>query len=188
MPPDRHVTLLDVGCGEGRDAVFFAGKGYSVTAFDDSPIGIEKAKRLAEKENVSIEVFVADINEFRLSYAFDVIFSTGVFQYIPEERRSDIIGNYRKFTSHDGLNALSVFVKKPFIAEAPDHETASFDWFSGELLSHYHDWKIEFTTEEIFECMSSGVPHQHAISKVIARKGVSQPVAAPDAATPRRRS
>ena len=34
IPPDRPLTLLDVGCGEGRNAVFFASKGYTVTAFD----------------------------------------------------------------------------------------------------------------------------------------------------------
>lgn len=175
MPPDRAVTLLDVGCGEGRDAVFFAGKGYAVTAFDASPVGIEKARRLADKANVNIDAFVADINEFRLSSTFDVIFSTGVLQYIPPELRTEILGNYRRFTRPKGLNALSVFVKKPFIAEAPDHEPTTHNWFSGELLRHYHDWRIEFTGEEVFNCMSSGVPHQHAISRVIARKETGRP-------------
>ena len=171
MPPDNaRVTLLDVGCGEGRNAVFFAGKGYAVTAFDMSPAGVEKAKRLADKAKASLNVFVADINEFRLTESCDIIFSTGVLQYIPEHLRQEVLGNYRRFTSPEGLNALSVFVKKPFIARAPDAEPTSHKWISGELLTYYHDWKIEFTTEEVFDCMSGGIPHRHAISRVIARK------------------
>lgn len=172
IPPDRPLKLLDVGCGEGRDAVFFASRGYKVTAFDTSAIGIEKARYLADKANVSLDAFVADINEFRLTDTFDIIFSTGVLQYIPENLRSEVLGNYRRFTNPGGINALSVFVSKPFIARAPDEEQTSHRWISGELLTHYHDWKIEFTKEEIFDCMSSGVPHQHAICRVIARKEI----------------
>jgi len=172
VPADHTIKLLDVGCGEGRNAVFFASRGFDVTAFDTSPIGVEKTKRLANKSQVQLEVFVADINDFRLSETFDVIFSTGVLQYIPMEMRSEIVGNYRRFTSPNGINALSVFVKKPFIAGAPDAESTSHSWISGELLTHYRDWRIEFTSEEIFDCMSSGVPHQHAISRVIARKEI----------------
>lgn len=170
IPPSGGPRLLDVGCGEGRDAVFFAGKGYVVTAFDCSPVGVEKALRLAERAKVSLEVFVADINEYRLDSNFDVVFSTGVLQYIPQDLRPEILGNYREFTNPDGVNALSVFVSKPFIARAPDAEAKAFEWRSGELLSFYHDWRIEYTAEEIFDCMSSGVPHRHAISRVIARK------------------
>ena len=34
IPPTKAVRVLDVGCGEGKDAVFFAKNGYKVSAFD----------------------------------------------------------------------------------------------------------------------------------------------------------
>lgn len=40
--PTRPLRLLEVGCGEGKDAVFFARNGYQVTAFDVTESGIEK--------------------------------------------------------------------------------------------------------------------------------------------------
>ena len=174
LPPERSFKLLDIGCGEGRNAVFFAQRGYHVTAFDASPKGVEKTKQLAADVGVPIEVFVADINEFHLTEPFDVLFSTGVLQYVPQERRKDLFANYRMYTNLGGLNVFSVFVKKPFIGKAPDAEKATHKWISGELLTYYHDWKIEFCTEDIFDCMSSGVPHQHAVDRIIARKEVSQ--------------
>jgi tellurite methyltransferase len=170
MPPDRPVRLLVIGCGEGRNAVFFARNGYQVTAFDLSSAGVEKTKRMAEEIGVSLEVFVADLLEFRLKESFDILFSTGTLHYIPKELRAEILTNYKHFTNPNGLHVFSVFVCKPFIAKAPDAEPNAHLWISGELFTHYHDWRIEFCTEEIFECMSSGIPHQHAVNRVIAKK------------------
>ena len=170
MPPDRRVRLLDIGCGEGRNAVFFARNGYDVTAFDLSPIGVEKTRRLAEQVGVKVELFEANINEFRLKEPFDVLFSTGVLHYIPQSLRAEVLENYKAFTNPGGLNVFSVFVKKPFIAKAPDGEASGQKWISGELFTHYHDWRIEYCTEEIFDCNSSGVPHQHAVNRMIAVK------------------
>ncbi len=83
------------------------------------------------------------------------------------------VGMPDAYTSPGGLNVFSVFVKKPFIGKAPDAEKTAYKWISGEILTYYHEWKIEYCTEEIFDCMSSGVPHQHAVNRIIARKETS---------------
>jgi tellurite methyltransferase len=82
MPPVRPLKLLDIGCGEGKDAVFFARCGYAVSAFDISDAGIEKLKRLAEKAHVHVQVFKANIWDYRLSEEYDILFSSGVLHYI----------------------------------------------------------------------------------------------------------
>ena len=170
MPPVRRLRLLDIGCGEGRNAVFFARNGYHVTAFDLSPAGVEKTRRMASEAGVTIEVFQADLHEFRLAEPFDILFSTGTLHYIRKPLRSEILAHYKELTRRDGLNVFTTFVKKPFIAKAPDGEATTDPWLSGELFTHYHDWKIEFCTEAIFDCMSGGVPHRHAVNRMIARK------------------
>ena len=170
LPPEKPLKLLDIGCGEGRNAVFFARNGYDVTAFDMSEKGLEKTKMLASKSSVKIEVFNANIKEFRLSENFDILFSIGVLHYIPKELRSEIFGNYKNYTNIGGLNVFSVFVHKPFIETAPDAEATAHNWLSGEVFTYYHDWKIEHCTEDIFDCMSSGKPHKHAVNRIIARK------------------
>ena len=82
LPPNKPLKLLDIGCGEGRNAVFFARNGYHVTAFDASEKGVEKTKNLAVKASVTINIFAADIKDFRLSESFDILFSTGVLHCI----------------------------------------------------------------------------------------------------------
>ncbi len=170
IPPERPLSLLDIGCGEGRNAVFFAYKGYEVTAFDLSAAGVAKTERLAETANVSLSVFQADMNAYKVEEEFDILFSTGVFHLIPRRLRQEVFGHYKQRTTPGGLNVFSVFVRKPFIGKAPDSDPGAEPWLSGELLTLYHDWKIEYCAEEIFDCMSGGIPHQHAMSRMIARK------------------
>lgn len=56
-PPVKPLKVLDIGCGEGKDAVFLARNGYIVTAFDLSEAGIEKGKKLAERCNTYVDFF-----------------------------------------------------------------------------------------------------------------------------------
>jgi tellurite methyltransferase len=170
MPPDRPLKLLVIGCGEGRNAVFFARNGYEVTAFDLSSSGLKKTKKYAKEIGVEMNLFEANILEYSLDEPFDILFASGVLHYIPEELRATILSNYKWYTNRNGLHVFNVFVKKPFIEEAPDSEKTAHDWISGELFTHYHDWLIEECEEVIFDCMSSGVPHKHAMDRIIARK------------------
>ncbi|NIM04335.1 MAG: tellurite resistance methyltransferase TehB, partial [Armatimonadetes bacterium] len=78
--------------------------------------------------------------------------------------------DYKDHTSPDGINALAVFVKKPFISPAPDAEATAYPYKSGELLGYYWDWEILYCDEGIFDCTSGGIAHKHAISRMIAKK------------------
>ena len=169
-PPVKPLKVLDIGCGEGKDAVFLARNGYLVTAFDLSETGIAKAKKLAEKCGVYVEFFKADIVDFRLTECYDIIFSSGVFHFIKPEIRKDITENLKEYTNKNGIHAINVFVDKPFVEVPPDKNTNRFRWTSGELFTFYHDWKLHKTEEIIFDCNSGGIPHQHCMDIMIAEK------------------
>lgn len=174
MPPIRPLRLLDVGCGEGQAAVFFAKNGYTVSAFDIAPSGIEKGRRLAALHHVDVDFFQGNMLDYRLDYrldsTFDIVFSSGALQYIPQQDRQRVIGNLKEHTSPGGIHVLNVFVQKPFLETPPDWEDNEYFWRSGELPAYYHDWKFEHLEEKIFDCDSSGIPHQHCMDILIARK------------------
>ncbi len=170
MPPDKHLKLLDIGCGEGKDAVFFARCGYDVSAFDLSVAGIEKVKRLAADANVTVNAFTADIENYRLDCNYDILYSSGVLHYLSLELRKEIIDNYRLHTNTGGLNAFNVFIEKPFITPPPENEEHARLWLSGQLLTYYHNWLVEDFSESIIDCDSSGILHKHAMNTLYARK------------------
>lgn len=77
-PATTRVKVLDLGCGEGKDAVFLARNGYDVTGLEISAAGLDKARRLADGVGVEVELIKADLREFRLDTGYDVLFSDGV--------------------------------------------------------------------------------------------------------------
>ncbi len=169
-PPIKPWKVLDIGCGEGKDSVFFARNGCDVTAMDISDIGLEKAEKLANFYHVSINLLKADITNFKLTTEYDIIFSSGVLHYISQELRATIVDNYKEFTAKGGINILNVFVKKPFIKTAPDEESPNTLWKSGELATYYHDWYFHKMNEMTFDCNSSNIPHKHCMDYIIVQK------------------
>jgi len=71
--PKKRAKILDVGCGQGRDALFVARMGHHVTAVDISPSGIADLLADAQREDLTIEGFVEDIRQFRSRRTFDVV-------------------------------------------------------------------------------------------------------------------
>jgi SAM-dependent methyltransferase len=71
LPPGR---ALDVACGEGRNAVWLAERGWRVTAIDFSDVALGKGARLAESRGVEVEWIVGDVLAAELgTQAFDLV-------------------------------------------------------------------------------------------------------------------
>jgi tellurite methyltransferase len=167
-PPFKVQELLDIGCGEGRDSVFFARNGYHVTGFDSSAEGLKRSLAWADELNLSIEFFQADINDYRLQDFYDVVFSSGALHYIPPPLREEILSHYKSFTTTGGIHAHTVPIHKPFIPTNPQADELEQSWRSGEVLTYYHDWTIEFFSEEILDDIKS--EYKFPVNRLIARE------------------
>lgn len=163
------LRLIDIGAGEGRDAVFFAERGFEVTAVDISPAGLEKAHRLAEERGVEITTLQADANEFEFSEPVDVVFSAGTVQFIQPEVRKRQFDRFQRKTNPGGLHAMFAFVDHPDIPPAPATTDDQYLFDRDELQTYYEGWETLHTEEIIFDDDSGGIPHQHAARIHIAR-------------------
>ncbi len=74
---NRVKKILDLGCGQGRDAVFFSLNGLEIYAVDSSIVAIESIRKFNEKNNQSINAKYMNAKQglpFDNNY-FDAIYS-----------------------------------------------------------------------------------------------------------------
>ena len=68
------ARALDLACGEGRNAVWLAERGWQVTGIDFSAVGIEKARQLEDARGVHVEWVIADLLDYRPeTQGFDLV-------------------------------------------------------------------------------------------------------------------
>jgi SAM-dependent methyltransferase len=72
LPP---LTALDLGCGEGGDAVWLARQGWQVTAVDISRIAVERGRAAAREAGIGERItwLVQDLGEWVPSGAYDLV-------------------------------------------------------------------------------------------------------------------
>jgi SAM-dependent methyltransferase len=65
---------LDVGCGEGADAIWLAKRGWTVTAIDVSPVAISRAQEAARVADATVEWMSGDVLTVQLpASSFDLV-------------------------------------------------------------------------------------------------------------------
>jgi SAM-dependent methyltransferase len=81
---------LDLGCGEGRNAVWLAEQGWRATGVDFSDVALEKARELAAARGVEIEWTRADLLDYRAAErAYDLVLL--FYLQLPESQRRQIL-------------------------------------------------------------------------------------------------
>ncbi len=67
-------TVLDIGIGEGRNAVFLARMGFDVTGIDISTVAIKKSHLLAKEHGVKLKTILGDLKKYKFTKnRFDII-------------------------------------------------------------------------------------------------------------------
>ncbi len=171
-------TVVDLGCGEGRDSIYFARRGFRSVGVDISRVGVRKAQLRASRLGVEARFLVGDLRTYRLSHHVDVVFSSGALNNLPRRIRAARFDHFKANTAPGGLNAMNADVPKPYIPPQTTNPFAT-PFHAGELLGYYWDWEILDSGQVEFVSTSSGVAHRKAMDMVIARK--------PESATPRTR-
>ncbi len=100
--------VLCLAEGEGRNAVFLAGRGHDVTAVDQSAAGLAKARRLAAEHDRVIRTVEADLSTFRIEPgAWAGIITT--FGHLPPELRRDVHAAAVRGLVDGGVFALEAY-------------------------------------------------------------------------------
>ena len=85
---------LDLACGEGRNAIWLARRGWTVTAADFSKVAIEKAQRRADEAGVEVDWRQADIVTFQAPPAsYDLVLFS--YLHLPFEQMATALAKRR---------------------------------------------------------------------------------------------
>lgn len=79
------ARVLDVGCGQGRDALFIARLGHSVVGVDLSAHGIRDLLAASKAERLDITGDVADITTYTPAGKFDVVLIDRTLHMLPKD-------------------------------------------------------------------------------------------------------
>lgn len=93
--------VLALGAGEGRNAVYLARQGHTVTAVDYSAEGLRKTRRLAGEWDVSVDTIQADVRDWTPDRAWDAVVVT--FLHLPVPDRPPLYRLIRRLLRPDGL-------------------------------------------------------------------------------------
>jgi len=133
-------SVLDVGCGHGRDSIYFFKKGLEVTATDISESGIKKLKKREGK----INYLLSDLRDLDFpKNSFDVIYAHLSLHYFDDESTDRIFNNLYKILKKGGL----IFVK----CKSTDDVVFGKGEKVGENMYKYEHVRHFFTKEYMTE-------------------------------------
>ncbi len=147
---------LDLACGTGRNAVWLATQGWSVTAVDGAAAAIEALGRRAQQAGVAVQVKVADLEkqQFRIEPgAWDLICICYYLQpalFEPAKR---------------GLAPGGVIIAIVHI-DLPGERPGQHRLRRGELAGYFRDLEILHS----YEGRPDDPAHQREVAEIVARK------------------
>ncbi|MCA0972226.1 methyltransferase domain-containing protein [Halobacillus litoralis] len=108
--PKGHV--LDLGCGQGRDALCLGRLGYTVTGVDVSTVGIEQMNQVAHREALNVNGKVGDVNSFKISDEHDIILLDSMLHFYKRDVEKETKFLQRMASDLKGDGVLAIFMIK----------------------------------------------------------------------------
>lgn len=109
-----RAKVLDLGCGQGRDALFIARMGHHVLGVDISKTGISQMLEQAEREELDICGVVADVVEYEPSGDYDVVILDRVLHMLKDNGERLVVLEKASAVTKPGGFVL--------IADTPKHQ------------------------------------------------------------------
>ena len=140
-------SVLDIGCGTGEHALFFAAEGYDVWGIDSAPLAIEKAQEKAVKRGLPVHFCVLDALDLaQLNRKFDTATDSGLFHTLSDEDRPLFVDNLAAVIAPAGNYFMLCFSDLEPAGYGPRRITKR------EIQESFSDgWTINYIRPAVFE-------------------------------------
>ena len=163
-------AVLDLGCGEGRNALCCARAGMQVTAVDISEAAISKLRSKAGSAGLTLQAYQADLADFPLSGTYELAIAHGVLHLVEPAVRDQILQAMQAATNQGRWNIIAVFTDE---LPPPDdlREVCVGLFKEGQVFEVYASWDVTMERSYVLEDEHpGGIRHRHPVNKVVARK------------------
>jgi len=158
-------TALDMGCSNGRNALYLSQLGFNVTAVDNNPNAIAMLQQVIGEEGISnLKAQVYDINSAALAEDYGFIACTVTLMFLDPARVAAVIGDMQAHTLPGGYNLIVCAMST---AELPSPMRFPFTLKAGQLSEAYQGWELIKYNEDVGR-MHNGAQLQFAT--LLARK------------------
>ena len=156
---------LDMGCSNGRNAVYLGQLGFNVTAIDTNPGAIDMLQSISREEQMNnIKAQVYNINNASLDEDYGFISCTVTLMFIDPTRVDAIIADMQQRTQPGGYNLIVCAMNTE---EHPCPVRFPFTLQAGQLREVYEGWQLIKYNEDV-GTMHNGAKLQFAT--LLARK------------------
>lgn len=175
LQQEKNLNILDVGCGSGRNLLFLALKGHTVTGIDRDESAIAQIKQIAQDEKMNTVVPVIQDLHHPLNLqqnAYNLIISTVSLQFLQPIRIPSLLMELQQATANQGFHFL-VFPIKSTKFTLPGGFTYLAD--SYELYDYYQNsgWSIleyQESVGQLHKVDEAGKPVQGMFALLLAQK------------------
>ena len=141
-------NVLCVADGEGRNGVWLAKNGYTVTSIDFSPKAIEKTNRLAQENNVSINTKCGDLLDYNFGKnKYDGIVS--IFAHFKVEEMNKLHSQYLRALKPNGVFFMEVFAKEQLPLKTGGPKDISLLYDTQDIQNSIPSGKIELLKKDV---------------------------------------
>ena len=96
---------LDIGAGEGRNAIWLAEQGWRVTGVEFADVALDRARRIAVDRNVEVDWIQADVLQWSAEPAgFDLVLL--VYLHFPREEMTTVLRHAQNAVAPGGTLLL----------------------------------------------------------------------------------
>lgn len=111
-------TALDLGVGNGRNAIYLLSKNFDVTGVDMSEEGIELLRNRVP-EGSKLKLIVSSVLDFETDEKFDLVCAIGLLHFLNVEDINKLIVKIKKLTRDGGINVIAVRMTQNFRQDLP---------------------------------------------------------------------
>jgi tellurite methyltransferase len=132
--------VLDLGCGNGRNTLYLAARGFAVEAWDKDAERLINLQRIAQEEALNeVHTKAVDLNDVVIDGQYDFILSTVVLMFLQPEGASALIDRMQAATAPDGYNLIVTAMQTP---DCPSPVPFPCLFSPDELRARYAGWDL----------------------------------------------